>query len=95
MLPLHSVPLALERMLLLMLPEMLSFDTAAPNPAVAVLPAKVEKVMSNDEPPKETPPPKKTMSAGETIIFRARLAAAPEISHDVKVRFAGIDTPSK
>ena len=43
----------------------------------------------------ETPPPKKTMSAGETIIFRARLAAAPEISHDVKVRFAGIDTPSK
>ncbi len=42
-----------------------------------------------------SPAPKKEIAAGETVYFRARLAAPPSEGADVKIRFASVDASSQ
>jgi hypothetical protein len=42
----------------------------------------------------ESPAPKASLVGGESVVFRARLMAAPESGKDVKVQFAGIAQPA-
>jgi hypothetical protein len=39
-----------------------------------------------------TPPPKAKLAAGESVAFRARLAAPPEAAKEISVRFAATET---
>ena len=38
----------------------------------------------------EAPVPKAILASGESVMFRARLLAAPEAARDVKVQFANV-----